>query len=510
MDEKKQNKNKQDEQDLSQVKVDADIKKNEAVLKELFKNADDIVFRKIEGGQNRKVKMLLTYVDGMTSKEAISEYAVQNLMMNMDLNSLENSPETELQNAVAKTNISILEVQVLITLGECVDKMLSGETVLFIDTCSKAVMLSSRGWPMRGIQEPAAETLIRGARDGFVETMKVNITLIRRRIRDPKMKVKYTQVGTRSKTDIAILYIDDIVNRTVLETVEKRIKNIDIEAILESSYIEEMIEDDSYSLFPQIENTERPDAAASALLEGRVVIAVDNTPTVLIAPAIFVSFMQSSEDYYERWLPSCITRLIRYLALPIVMLLPALYVAVTQFHPNMLPTQLALYVAASRANVPFPPYFEALLMELVIELVREASMRITTPVGSTIGLVGGLVIGQSSVEAGLITPLAVIIVALTAIASFTIPSYNFSTTLRVIRFAFIILASVFGLFGISIGLSILIIHLCTLKSCGIPYMTPLSTFVENRRDLRDTVIRPKIKNMVRKPKYLHPEKEKGN
>ncbi len=220
--------------------------------------------------------------------------------------------------------------------------------------------------------------------------------------------------------------------------------------------------------------------------------------------------MQSSEDYYERWMPSCITRMIRYLALPIVMLLPALYVAVTQYHPNLLPTQLALYVAASRANVPFPPYFEALLMELVIELVREASLRITSPVGSTIGLVGGLVIGQSSVEAGLITPIAVIVVALTAIASFTIPSYNFSTTLRMIRFGFIILASTLGLFGISLGLSFLIIHLCTLKSFGVPYLTPFISFVEHRRDLKDTVIRPKIKTMVRKPQYLHVEKERKN
>lgn len=500
---------KENNQNTTQTKVDTDLNKNESNLRKIFVNADDIVFRKIEGGQNQKLKMLLVYVDGMTTKEAVSEYAVQNLMLNLDLKNLEKSPDSELQSAVAKTNISILEVKSLLTIEECVDKILSGETVLLLDTCSKGIMISSRGWPMRGIQEPSAETLIRGARDGFNETMKVNITLIRRRIRDPKLKVKYTQVGSRSKTDIAIIYIEDLVNKTVLDTVEKRIKNIDIEAILESSYIEEMIEDDSYSLFPQIENTERPDAAASALLEGRVVITVDNTPSVLIAPAIFVSFMQSSEDYYERWLPSCVTRLIRYLALPIVMLLPALYVAVTQFHPNMLPTQLALYVAASRANVPFPPYFEALLMELVIELVREASLRITTPVGSTIGLVGGLVIGQSSVEAGLITPLAVIIVALTAIASFTIPSYNFSTTLRVIRFGFIILASIFGLFGISIGLSILTIHLCTLKSCGVPYMTPFSSFVENRNDLKDTIVRPRIKNMVHKPKYLQIEKEKG-
>jgi len=497
-----------DKRNLTEIKIEKDINKNEQELKNIFKDANDIIFRKIDAGENKKIKMLLVYVDGMTTKEAISEYAGDKLMQNLDLQKLEKN-DSELQNAIVNTNIAITEVQVIQTIQECIDKILSGETVLLIDGCSKAIMLSSRGWPMRGIQEPSAETLIRGARDGFNETMKVNITLIRRRIRDPKLKVKYMQVGSRSKTDISIIYIEDIVNKTVLETVEKRIKNIDIDAVLESSYIEEMIEDDIYSPFPQIENTERPDAAASALLEGRVVITVDNTPSVLIAPAIFVSFMQSSEDYYERWMPSCVTRMIRYLALPIVMLLPALYVAVTQYHPNLLPTQLALYVAASRANVPFPPYFEALLMELVMELVREASLRITSPVGSTIGLVGGLVIGQSSVEAGLITPMAVIIVALTAISSFAIPSYNFSTSLRMIRFGFIVLASIFGLFGISIGLCLLIIHLCTLKSCGVPYMTPFSSFVENRKDLRDTVIRPRIKNMVHKPRYLQFEKEKG-
>ncbi|WMJ78038.1 MULTISPECIES: spore germination protein [unclassified Sedimentibacter] len=497
-----------EKQNLENINIEKDLNKNEKELKKIFKDANDIIFRKIDAGQNKKTKMLLVYIDGMTTKEAISEFAVQMLMKDMDLQSLEKS-DSELQNAIANTNIAVTEIQALQTIQECIDKVLSGETVLLIDGCSKGIMLSSRGWPMRGVQEPSAETLIRGARDGFNETMKVNITLIRRRIRDPKLKVKYMQVGSRSKTDIAIIYIEDIVNKTVLETVEKRIKNIDIEAVLESSYIEEMIEDDIYSPFPQIENTERPDAAASAILEGRVVITVDNTPSVLIAPAIFVSFMQSSEDYYERWMPSCVTRMIRYLALPIVMLLPALYVAVTQFHPNLLPTQLALYVAASRANVPFPPYFEALLMELVMELVREASLRITSPVGSTIGLVGGIVIGQASVAAGLITPLAVIIVALTAISAFAIPSYNFSTSLRMIRFGFIVLASIFGLFGISLGLCLLIIHLCTLKSCGVPYMTPLASFVDNRKDLRDTIIRPRIKKMVHKPKYLQFEKEKG-
>ncbi len=497
-------------QDLTNIKVDIDINKNETILKEIFKDANDIVFRNMKVGQYKKLKILLLYVDGMTTKDSISEYAVQTLMESINLENLAKSSENELQDFVLNSGIAITELGTLQTLQECVDKALSGETILFIENCSKATWLSSRGWQIRGIQEPAAETLIRGARDGFIETMKINITLIRRRIRDPKLKVKYMQVGTRSKTDISLLYIDDIVNKTVLDEVEKRIKNIDIEAVLESSYIEELIEDDKYSPFPQVENTERPDAAASALLEGRIVIAVDNTPSVLMAPATFVSFMQSSEDYYERWLLSCLIRMIRYIALPIVMLLPAIYVAVAQFHPNMLPTQLALYVAASRANVPFPPYFEALLMELVMELVREASLRITTPVGSTIGLVSGLVIGSASVEAGLITPIAVIIVALTALASFAIPSYNFSTSLRMIRFGFIIAASFFGLFGISIGLCILIIHLCTLKSFGVPYLTPMTHFVERRRDLKDTVIRPKIHNLVRRPIYIQVEKGKDN
>lgn len=502
--------NKSKNTDYSHILIDVDLDKNEKLLRTIFTNADDIIYRRFDGGKNKDIKMLLLYVDGMTSKDAVSEYAVQGLLFEMDLDEFKKTDynnQSELQDRILRTSISITEVQVVQTIGECIDKILSGETVILFDTCNKGIMLSSRGWPMRGVQEPSAETLIRGARDGFNETMKVNITLIRRRIRDPKLKVEYMQVGNRTKTDISVIYIDDLVNKTVLDTVKKRIKNIDIEGVLESSYIEEMIEDHIYSPFPQIENTERPDAAASALLEGRVVIAVDNTPSVLIAPAILVSFMQSSEDYYERWLPSCMTRFIRYLALPIVMLLPAIYVAVTQFHPNMLPTQLALYVAASRANVPFPPYFEALLMELVIELVREASIRITSPVGSTIGLVGGLVIGQSSVEAGLITPLAVIVVAMTAIASFTIPSYNFSASLRLIRFAFIVFAAFFGLFGISIGLGVLIIHLSTLKSCGVPYLTPFSSFIENKKDLMDTLIRPKIKNMVRKPRYLQLEKE---
>lgn len=475
-------------------------------LKEILKDADDIVYRTIECGKAKKVKMCLVYVDGMTSKEAVSQFTVETLMEYFDLNNFENNSDKELDKIASLTSIATTEISSVDNINTAVDKILSGETMLFIDGCTKAIMISSRGWPMRSISEPVSETLLRGPRDGFNETLKVNVTLIRRRIKDPKLKVKYMQIGTKSKTDIAIMYMEDKVNKQVLNELQKRLSKINIEAVLESSYIEELIEDDNYSPFPQIENTQRPDAAASAIYEGRVVIGVDNTPQVLIVPAIMTVFMQSSEDYYERWISACMIRIVRYLALPITVLLPALYVAITTFHPNMLPTELALYVAASRAKVPFPAWFEATLLEVVMELIREAGMRIVGPIGSTIGIVGGLVIGQSSVEAGLISPLVIIIVALTTISSFAIPSYNFSTSLRLLRFVFIILAAALGLFGVSLGICLLLTHLCALRSMGVPYMAPFSSFVENKSDMKDTIVRHRIKNLVHKPEYLRKKK----
>lgn len=484
------------------TEINVKLSKTILSVKEIFKDVDDIIYRTIECGKKEKIKMCLVYVDGLTTKDSVSEYAIGSLMENFDFVEFEKNSDKEIDKMAALTSIATAEVSSVDDLTMATDKILSGETVLFIDGCTKAIMISSRGWPTRGVSEPVAETLLRGPRDGFNETLKVNVTLIRRRIKDPKLKVKFMQVGTKSKTDIALIYMEGKVNKPVLEELNKRLSKINIEAVLESSYIEELIEDNNFSPFPQIENTQRPDAAASAIYEGRVVIGVDNTPQVLIVPAIMAVFMQSSEDYYERWLLSCMIRMFRYLALPITVLLPALYVAITSFHPNMLPTELVLYVAASRAKVPFPAWFEATLIEIVMELIREAGMRIVGPIGSTIGIVGGLVIGQASVEAGLISPLVIIIVALTTISSFAIPSYNFSTSLRMLRFLFIILAATLGLFGVALGVCLLLTHLCSLKSLGIPYMSPFTSFVENKRDLKDTIIRHRIKSMVHKPQYL--------
>lgn len=483
--------------------ISKSLSENIEKIKKILIDCDDVIYRDIFTGDSNGINMELIYIDGMTDKKLISDYAMESLIHDYNPVILENLSEKELFRKINSTSIAVTEIKTLKTIEEVVDFVLIGETVLLVDNCSKGVMLSSRGWPTRSVSQPISEAVIRGPRDGFVETLKMNTSLIRRRIRDPKLKLKYLQLGRRSKTDIAIMYIKDIVNDDILEKVFERLNRIDIDAILESSYIEGLIEDDRKSPFPQIENTERPDAAAAALYEGRVVIGVDNTTCVLIVPAVLNIFMQSSEDYYERWFVSSIIRIIRYIALPITILLPALYVAITSFHPGMLPSDLTLYVAATRSRVPFPAYFEAALMETVMELIREGGSRIVGPLGSTIGIVGGLVIGQAAVEAGLISPIVVIIVALTAITSFVIPDYSFSNCIRMLRFIFIALAATFGLLGITIGVCILLTHLSNLKSFGIPYLTPYSNFAEEKTDLKDSFIKRNITKMIFRPKYIN-------
>lgn len=402
--------------------------------------------------------------------------------------------------SLANTEISEVE-----TIEETIDAILIGETVLLLDGYDKVIILSSRGWPTRGIEESSSETAYRGPRDAFNETLKFNTTLIRRRVRDPKLKVKMYQIGRRSKTDVAVMYIEDIANKMFLDEVNKRLDNVDVDAIIESSILEEFIQDDPYSPFPQIENTERPDAVSASLYEGRIAIVLDNTPSVLIVPATLGTLMQSTEDYYSRWPIATIVRIIRYIAAFVAVLSPALYISVTSFHPGILPTRLAFYVAGTRVNVPFPSIIEAFLMELTIEFLREAGSRISGPIGTTIGIVGGLIIGQAAVEAGIVSPLMIIIVAITAIATFTLPSYEVAAALRFYRFMFMIFAAVFGLYGVMLGIILMTTHIVKLNSFGIPFASPYSGLGLTTGDIKDTLIRVPQKDLKFRPKFTFPK-----
>ena len=333
------------------------------------------------------------------------------------------------------------------------------------------------------------------------------MVMIRRYIRDPNLRFKTYQVGRRSKKDLVLSYIDGIVNPDIVKEVNRRLETIDMDDAPESGYIEEWIEDSFLSPFPQVLNTERPDKVAAALLEGKVAILLDGTPFVLIAPATLGNTLQSPEDYYERWTIGTLLRALRYLAAFIAMFLPALYIALVSFHPGMIPSDLAFSIAASREGVPFPAYVEALLMALTMELLREAGTRLPTPIGQTIGIVGGLVIGEAAVSAGLVSPAMVIVVALNAIASFSLPSYSVAISFRILLFGMMLAAATFGLYGIILSYIMLNVHLVNLKSFGVPYTTPFApNFLS---DWKDLILRAPITTIKRRPTYMQPLDKKS-
>lgn len=516
--ENKDNKDKKDNK-VEEIPTSENLEKNLNTLKEIFKDCDDVVYRTFKVGVEQKNKLAVIFIDGLVDKDTIHDNVLRPLMQE----ARDKEPEKVrkgLFELVKEGNVSVGEIKEISTLKEAVEGVLVGDTVLLVDGYEKIIIIGSRGAPARGIDQSESETLIRGPRDGLVETFKFNTGLIRKRIRDNKLKIKNMQIGDRSKTDIAVLYIEDIANPNLVEEVKRRLKSIKIDAILESSYIEQFIEDKHYTPFPQIESTERPDAVASALYQGRVAIVVDNTPFSLIVPGTLATFMQSPEDYYQRWLISTLTRLVRYLATLISLFAPALYIALTSYHPGLMPTQLALYVAAARVNVPFPAFIEAFIMEITLEFLREAGTRMSGPIGTTISIVGGLVIGQAAVEAGVVSPLMVIIVAVTAIASFIIPNYELAGGFRVLRFGIMVLASILGLYGVMLGFVLIGIHLVNLTSFGVPYMTPFSTLGKVKEDLKDTFIkfpvtklgnRPKITNLIDEDKFpLNKGKDNGD
>lgn len=353
---------------------------------------------------------------------------------------------------------------------------------------------------MRGLEEPSSQTVVRGPKEGFTETLRINTSLIRRRIKNTNLWIETLSVGEKTQTDVALLYIKGIANDKIIQEVRNRMNKINIDAILESGYIEELIQDESYTIFPTIHNTERPDAACGSLLEGRIIIMVDGTPFVLIVPALFIEFFQSSEDYYQRADISTLLRLLRFLCLFLALLTPSAYIAVTTFHQEMLPTRLLISLAAQREGVPFPAIVEAIMMEITFEILREAGVRMPRAVGPAISIVGALVLGQAAVEAGVVSATMVIIVSLTAIASFVSPTFNMGIAIRILRFVFMILAATFGLFGIIIGLIIMVAHLASLRSFGVPYLSPMAPFIAG--DQKDAILRIPLWGMLSRPRLI--------
>jgi spore germination protein len=486
----------------NKINITKSLEENLKAIKGMLNNCDDVVYREFNVGKNQRLKFATVYAEGLADKVIVNEYVLKNLMMLARITEPEvNTIREKVYDLIKDGVLSVSDLKEVDNLNHVVDNILTGETVLLIDKWDKAIVIASKGWPMRGISEPQSDVVIRGSREGFTETLRVNTALVRRRIRDPKFKIKQMQIGERSKTDVAVLFIDGLVNQDILQTVVYRLKAIEIDSIMESGYIEQLIEDNWRSPFPQIQGTERPEKVAASLYEGKVAIIIDNTPFSLIVPTTFNTLLQASEDYNERFLISSAIRILRYLAMVVSISLPALYIAMLSYHPGMIPTELALYIAGNRDGVPFPAVIEAFIMEAALELLREAGIRLPGPIGSTIGIVGGLVLGQAAVDAGIVSSLMVIVVAITAIAAYSIPNYSFGISFRLLRFTYMVAAGFLGLYGVMLGILITLIHLCNLKSFGVPYLSP---FVYNMsiKDLKDTFIRAPLHKMKRRPEYI--------
>jgi spore germination protein KA len=378
-------------------------------------------------------------------------------------------------------------------------EILDGNIAVLIDGVDGFFCIDASADLGRGIDQPTSQTIIKGPKDAFTEDIDKNLFLIRKRIRNKALKVEDMRIGTVTNTKIKMLLISTIAKPDIVDDMRDRLSHIDYDCILDSGYIEQLIKTDKYSIFPTILNSEKPDAVAGALWEGRGAVIVDGTPYVLAAPAVFSDFVQSSEDYYYTFYVASAMRLTRYIALFLTLLVPALYIALTTFHQEIVPTPLLVSIAGQREGVPFPAFLEVLIMEIAFEVIREAGIRMPRAVGPAISIVGALVLGQAAVEAGLISALVVIIVAVTAISSFAITNYGMSNSIRLLRFVFILLASTLGLYGMSMGLIILMLHLCKLKSLGVPYLTPVAPKLKDMN--KDALIRYPLWTLKKRPAF---------
>ncbi|HPC99961.1 MAG TPA: spore germination protein [Acetivibrio sp.] len=475
-----------------------DLKRNLEVIKSILHNSSDLTIHEFNFGHDRRFKGAVIFINSMADKGEIDKNILQPLMYGTLMLKKDADMDFASIDSVRKNLIPITDSLKVTLLNDLLDNLLAGSTILLIDRSKEALVINSGQRRSRAIDEPATEVVVRGPREGFNENVNVSIALIRRKIKVPDLCVEKMIIGDKSKTDVYIVYIKSVANPKLIEEVSRRLNRIKIDAILESGYIEQFIEDSSYSIFPTVSNSEKPDKVAAKILEGRVAILVDGTPFVLIVPMLFIESFQSSEDYYSRPFHASIMRIVRFLSYIISILGPAIYVALTVFHQEMIPTQLLISIAEGRERVPFPAILEAFLMMFTFDILREAGVRLPKSVGQTIGIVGAIVLGQASVEAGLISPIMVIVVSATAIASFTVPAQTDSGT--ILRYIYLALAGLAGGFGVIMGLLVTLIHLASLRSFGVPYFWPVVPF--DFSGLRDVFIRMPLRKLKKRPKAI--------
>lgn len=478
---------KQDPLKPEDLPILREYKENLVRIKEELGGSADVVIREIKIGEHSGA---LVYVDGLTKSDAISDYLLESIMDQTVI-------EKDIFQFMLENTVALGSVQTITNWNQVYDMLFSGNTIIFLNGYNKAISAETKGWEKRAISEPTTQLSIRGPKDSFTETLRTNTAQIRRRIKSPNLWLESMKIGLVSQTDVAIMYIKGIADDAIIAEVKHRLNRIKMDSIQDSGMVEQLIEDQTWTSFPTTYHSERPDVVTSQLLEGRIAIIVDGSPFVLTVPVVFIQFFQSPDDYFSRFDLSTGIRLLRVMAFLIALIGPSTYIAATTFHQEMIPTPMAIAIAAQRENVPFPAFFEAAIMEVVFEILREAGLRLPRSVGQAVSIVGALVIGQAAVQAGFVSPVMVIVVSITAIANFSIPVFSMAIAARLIRFVLMALSSFLGFYGIMLGILFLSIHLCSLRSFGVPYMVPLAPL--NIYNLQDAFVRFPIWAMKSRP-----------
>ncbi|MFE7061165.1 spore germination protein [Sutcliffiella sp. NPDC057660] len=468
--------------------LSTNLDENIMILREAFVHSEDFV---VDYTPYQEKDAFLIYIESITEKKIIEQEIIKPIHISNSDNVKELLPQ-----AFIKETSSIKEISKF---------LLEGNSILLQRDNSLAMIFQSQLLTERNITEPGSETIIRGAHEGFVETLGTNIYLIRKRLQNPKLKIKYFSIGNDSHTKVAMIYLDHLANGKTVANLEKRLSDIDTDYILAPGHIEEYISD-NVSIFPTLLSTERPDRTVANLMDGRIAVIADNSPSALIAPVTFFSFFQSPDDYNSRWYFGSFIRFLRIMGFLITIALPATYIAIVSYHYEVLPTEIVVSIKSSLEYVPYPPLVEALAMQITLEILREASIRLPNPIAQTIGVVGGLVIGTAVVEANLVSNTMIIVVAITAISSFVVPISEMGSSIRLLGFPFMILASLFGFIGMSFFLMFVLIHLCKLESFGTPFFAPFTTL--RFSEMKDTIIRTPLPFFKSRPSDTQPRMKK--
>ncbi len=484
-----------DEQNRITAIMSKNLSENIDTISALFVDCADVIKRKITVGDTNKVDIYCVYVDNMINKDLLEQATIKQLFAN-----LKDIPAGNQFEYIKDKGLNTVDLSEVITMNDLIENVLSGDTVILVDGYDKAIKVSVRGMPNRGVPTSENEVAIRGSKESFSEAFYINRVLLRRRIKDTNLKIKQFKVGVRSHTDVAICYLEDVAKPEIVGDIEKRLKEYVIDGIFDSGMLEQLTERNVYSPFPEYQTTERPDKAASAILEGRVAVLVDNSPFALLLPTTLNSFFQASDDSYTRWEVATFTRILRYFGAFLSIALPGLYIAVINYNAEVLTSAMALSFAAARDGVPFSVLFEVVMMEVAFQMLLEAGIRLPGPMGSTLGIVGGLIIGDAAVNANLVSPIVVIVIALTAISAFTVPNEPFASAFRIVRYLIIILSAFLGLYGFILGIMLLLNHLGGLKSFGMPYLVPFAASgINEGTDTKDAIVRLPLRDLKRRP-----------